>query len=152
MALSNRISENANVLLEHGADVNFVGYTAKSGPIPCFPDSVIKCPDLIPAFLKRGVDPNVTINGQPVLLYSMKNYDMAVIEAFVRAGADVNAKFDGKSMLEHCSSFCKFINSIFECIGMNTSNRKIYYHEQDNDIYKISKLNIRPCFAEMLLL
>lgn len=111
MALKNSISSNAKVLLEHGANVHFVGQTSSSGPIACFPFAIKRCPDLVADFLQQGANSNEIYNGQPMLLYAMEHCHGKVIEALIEAGADVNTKWRGKSVIEHCSSFGKYCPS-----------------------------------------
>ncbi|CAC5378569.1 unnamed protein product [Mytilus coruscus] len=108
IALKQGMEGNAKILLEAGANVSFRGKPSDKeiGWIGCFCFAAMKCPSLIPDFLKYRADPNEVHeqSGKSVLLIAMDNYaSKEDVIALIKAGASKGRL--GKTAIQCCKSY-----------------------------------------------
>ncbi len=73
------------VLLKHKARVNFLGVEGKTPLIDAFDEGE----DIVKTILAHGAD--VSFGDKPPISYAVTSFNVAVVEALVKAGADCNA-------------------------------------------------------------
>ncbi|XP_063399773.1 ankyrin-3-like [Mytilus trossulus] len=108
IAIKTGMEGNAKILLEAGANVSFRGKPSDKaiGWIGSFCFAAMKCPSLIPDFLKYRADPNEVHeqSGKSVLLLAMDNHARKDdVIALIKAGASKGRL--GKTAIQCCKSY-----------------------------------------------
>ncbi|XP_061170070.1 serine/threonine-protein phosphatase 6 regulatory ankyrin repeat subunit C-like [Saccostrea echinata] len=112
LALKHSRTENAEVLLDAGADIS--GYiqldNERCSKISTLCLAAIKCPDLVPKFLKQGANPNEvhSTSGSSVLGHVLENDgDKEAVKSLIQAGACITKGSRGKTAIQCCKNLGK---------------------------------------------
>lgn len=92
-ALYNGEKQKAYFLLQHGADVTFIGHQTELAPINCTCLSAIRVPSLLCEVLLRGGDANDVHKGTPLLHLAINTKaDRNTVRMIVESGADISQR------------------------------------------------------------
>ncbi|XP_062603294.1 poly [ADP-ribose] polymerase tankyrase-like [Saccostrea cucullata] len=109
LALKHSRTENVEVLLDAGADISGCIRldNERYSNISTLCLAALKCPNLVPKFLKQGADPNDDLStcGSSVLgLMLENNGDKETVKAVIQAGACISNGCRGKTAIECCKN------------------------------------------------
>lgn len=94
-AIKDEDEKVARFLIQHGADVTFVGFDTFLGSISCTCLSAIRIPSLLVEILKKGGNPNDVeedTGGSVLHLALQENADKKTVFEIIRSGADIDRK------------------------------------------------------------
>ncbi|XP_063401146.1 uncharacterized protein LOC134685371 isoform X2 [Mytilus trossulus] len=156
IALKQGMEGNAKILLEAGANVSFRGKPSDKaiGWIGCFCFAAMKCPSLIPDFLKYRADPNEVHeqSGKSVLLIAMDNKaSKDDIIALIKAGASKGRL--GKTAIQCCKSYGQLY--LFRKAGISVNTIEVQHKVSTlglllNNTANTTSLQISQIVTELL--
>jgi ankyrin repeat protein len=139
-----RSKEMAELLIDHGADINAKAFNDKT---PLLMAATASNKEVVDVLLTKGADPNAkTKDGYTPLHGAVKSKSIAIIEALLAAGADPNAKTKDGYTLLHEATKSESI-AIIEALlaagadpNIKTEGSTPLHYAVENNDYDIAKL------------